>query len=196
MRTAFILTGSPRPNGGTAKMAAIFSEMWKNAAPDNKTVTINAYAAAVRPCIHCGCCRKTPSCVYGDYAEIHNGFRAADVIVVTSPVYGLGFPAPLKAIFDRTQQYFEAKFSRGAARPLFKHKKALLFTASGSGDPKGAAFMKEELTLLCKLLNAELCGTVSVYNTDRAEPDETWLRGEIAAAVATAAEFAGCQTQP
>jgi multimeric flavodoxin WrbA len=183
MRTAFVMTGSPRPNGWTAKMAAIFSEMWKNAAPGNEMIGINAYAAAVRPCVHCGGCRKTPSCVYDDYGAIHAGFQKADVFVVASPVYGLGFPAPLKAIFDRTQQYFEAKFARGAALPLFKHKKALLLTASGSADPKSAAFMKEELALLCKLLNAELCGVVSVCNTDRVEPDNAYLRGEIAAAV-------------
>jgi multimeric flavodoxin WrbA len=165
-------------------MAGIFAEKWKNAAPGNETATINAYHAAVRPCIHCGGCQEAPSCVFDDYAAIDNGFKTADVLVVASPVYGLGFPAPLKAVFDRTQQYFEAKFSRGIAQPIAKYKKGLLLTASGGGDPKNASFMEEELRLVFKIVNAELCGVVSVLHTDRAEPDYGRLADEIAEIIA------------
>jgi multimeric flavodoxin WrbA len=165
-------------------MAEIFAERWKNAAPGNGTVTVNAYRAAVRPCIHCGGCQKAASCVFDDYAAIDSAFRTADVLAVASPVYGLGFPAPLKAVFDRTQQYFEAKFSRGVTQPIAKHKKALLLTASGSGDPKSALYMEEELRLVLKIVNAELCGVVSVFNTDRAEPDYGRLADEIGEIIA------------
>jgi multimeric flavodoxin WrbA len=191
MKTAFILTGSPRKGGVSAKMAGIFAEKWENAAPGNGTIAINAYRAAVKPCVHCGGCQKASACVFDDYAAIDSAFKAADVLAVASPVYGLGFPAPLKAVFDRTQQYFESKFSRGIAQPVAKHKKALLFTASGSGDPKGASFMEEELRLVCKILNAELCGVISVLNTDRAEPDYGQLAGEIAKIIACKLEIAG-----
>jgi multimeric flavodoxin WrbA len=184
MKSAFVLTGSPR-EGVTAKMAAIFVEKWKGAGAGNEAGIVNAYRAAVRPCVHCGGCRKAPGCVFDDYAAIDAGFRTADVLVVASPVYGLGFPAPLKAIFDRTQQYFEAKFVRGIVPPISKHKKALLFTASGSGDPRGVSFMKEELLLMCKILNAELCGVVSVSDTDRVEPNYERLSREIAEIVET-----------
>jgi multimeric flavodoxin WrbA len=166
-------------------MAAIFVEKWKSAGAGNGAAVVSAYRAAVRPCVHCGGCRKAPGCVFDDYAAIDAGFRTADVLVVASPVYGLGFPAPLKAIFDRTQQYFEAKFVRGIVPPISKHKKALLFTASGSGDPRGVSFMKEELLLACKILNAELCGVVSVSDTDRVEPDYEQLSREIAEIVET-----------
>jgi multimeric flavodoxin WrbA len=184
MQTAFILTGSPRKTGVTAKMAAIFAEKWQNTAPGNEAIFVNAYRAAVKPCIHCGGCRKSLSCVYDDYATIDTGFKTADVLVIASPVYGLGFPAPLKAIFDRTQQYFEAKHSH-CIIPIPKYKKALLLTASGSTDPRGVSFMKEELALMFRLLNAGLCGVVSAFNTDRAEPDYKRLADEIAEIIAT-----------
>jgi multimeric flavodoxin WrbA len=183
MQTAFILTGSPRKTGVTAKMAAIFAEKWQNTAPGNETVFVNAYRAAVKPCVHCGGCRKSLACVYDDYTAIDSGFKTADVLVIASPVYGLGFPAPLKAIFDRTQQYFEAKFSHGIV-PIPKNKKALLLTASGSADPRGVSFMKEELALMFRLLNAGLCGVVSVSSTDRADPDYERIAGDIADIIA------------
>jgi multimeric flavodoxin WrbA len=179
MKTAFILTGSPRKGGVSTKMAGIFAEKWKNAAQGNETATINAYRAAVRPCIHCGGCQKAASCVFDDYAAIDSAFKTVDVLVVASPVYGLGFPAPLKAVFDRTQQYFEAKFSRGVTQPIAKYKKGLLLTASGGGDPRSASFMEEELRLVFKIVNAELCGVVSVLNTDRADPDYGRFASEI-----------------
>jgi multimeric flavodoxin WrbA len=183
MQTAFVLTGSPRKTGITAKMAAIFAEKWQNAALGNEATFVNAYRAAIKPCIHCGGCQKSLRCVYDDYTVIDTGFKTADVLVIASPIYGLGFPAPLKAIFDRTQQYFEAKFSHGIV-PIPKYKKALLLTASGSADPRGVSFMKEELALLFRLLNAGLCGVVSATNTDRAEPDYARLSDEIAEIIA------------
>jgi multimeric flavodoxin WrbA len=179
MQNAFVLTGSPRKDGVTARMAALFAEKWKNAVPGNETVFVNAYQTAVKPCIHCGGCRKSPSCVYDDYTAFDTGFKTADVLVVAAPVYGLGFPAPLKAVLDRTQQYFEAKFSRGINPPLAKHKKALLLAATGSPDTRGVSFIKEELALVCKLINADLCGVVFVSNTDRAIPDYVRIAGEI-----------------
>jgi NAD(P)H-dependent FMN reductase len=191
MKTAFILTGSPRKGGISAKMAEIFAEKWENAAPGNGTAVINAYRAAVRPCVHCGGCQKAPSCVFDDYAAIDSAFKTADVLVVASPVYGLGFPAPLKAVFDRTQQYFEAKFARGVALPIAKYKKGLLLTASGGDNPKSASFMEEELRLVFKIVNAELCGVVSVLNTDRAEPDYGRLACEIAEIIAHKLGIAG-----
>lgn len=49
-----------------------------------------------------------------------------DVVVVATPVYGLSFPAPLKAVFDRTQQYYEAYVSRHIKHPFEKPKKAFI----------------------------------------------------------------------
>ncbi|MDR1096447.1 MAG: hypothetical protein LBL31_08840, partial [Spirochaetaceae bacterium] len=55
---------------------------------------------------------------------------------------------------------------------------------SGSDNPKAASFMEEELRLVLKIVNAELCGVVSVLNTDRAAPGYERLAGEIAEIIA------------
>jgi hypothetical protein len=44
--------------------------------------------------------------------------------------------------------------------------------------------MEEELRLVLKIVNAELCGVVSVLNTDRAAPGYERLAGEIAEIIA------------
>lgn len=36
----------------------------------------------------------------------------ADAVIVATPVYNLSFPAPMKALFDRFQRYYEAHFRR------------------------------------------------------------------------------------
>ena len=60
-----------------------------------------------------------------------------DIVVVATPVYGLSFPAPLKAVFDRTQQYYEAYISRHIKHPFEKPKKGILLSVYGSNDKRG-----------------------------------------------------------
>ena len=51
----------------------------------------------------------------------------ADAVIVATPVYNLSFPAPMKALFDRFQRYYEAHFRRKIAQPITKHKKSITF---------------------------------------------------------------------
>ncbi len=65
-------------------------------------------------------------CSIPDYQLFDTLYRNADVVVVATPVYGLSFPAFLKAVFDRTQQYYEAYVSRHIKYPL-KSRKRLFY---------------------------------------------------------------------
>jgi multimeric flavodoxin WrbA len=179
-KKAFVLMGSPRHDGVTSKLLQCFIEQWTThiAGPDSITV-INAYKAAIKPCIHCGYCKHTQGCVYDDFKVIDSALREADLLVVASPVYGLGFPSPLKAIFDRTQQYFEAKVSLGIKKPIQKHKCGLLLTTFGSPDPQGVEIMKKQLGLVCLLVNASLKHTIMAPHTDRIPINLATIQEEI-----------------
>lgn len=167
-KKALVLMGSPRHNGVTSKLVQCFKEQWKLHIAGNNTVTVlEAYKAAIKPCIHCGYCKHTQGCVYDDFQVIDTALREADFLVVASPVYGLGFPAPLKAIFDRTQQYFEAKFSLGIKKPIKKHKYALFLTAFGSNDPKSVEMLQKQLGFVFLLVNASLAHTIVAPHTDK-----------------------------
>jgi multimeric flavodoxin WrbA len=175
---ALVLTGSPRPNGATAALVDCFVAQWHaQMKPEDPVQIISAYETALKPCIHCGHCKHTQGCVYDDFIPLDRAFQGADLLVVASPVFCLGFPAPLKAIFDRTQQYYEAKFSLGIPKPVGRPKYALFLAAFGSPDSRGAAMMEEQLRQVFHLFNARLEHTIMARNTDKLPLDRSGLEG-------------------
>ena len=107
------------------------------------------------------------SCVNSDFDQIDHLLRTCDYLVVASPVYNLSFPAPLKAIFDRTQRYFSARFVRGERPPIAKHKKAAMLLTCGADSRDGADIIRKQLKMIFTVLNTELAGEVLWKNTDR-----------------------------
>ncbi|MDR2633792.1 MAG: NAD(P)H-dependent oxidoreductase [Treponema sp.] len=175
-RKALVLTGSPRARGATASLVDGFVAQWHvQMKPEAPVQIIHAYEAALKPCIHCGYCKHTQGCTYDDFLPLDRAFQEADLLVVASPVFCLGFPAPLKAVFDRTQQYYEAKFSLGIQKPVRKPKYALFLVAFGSPDSRGVAMMEEQLRQVFHLLNARLEHTIMARNTDRMPLDRAGL---------------------
>jgi multimeric flavodoxin WrbA len=169
-------------------MLEYFFSCWGETTGNAKNVKENAlvfdaYKENIKPCIHCGHCKTAQGCVYGDFAAVERGLREADILVVASPVYVLGFPAPLKAVFDRTQQYFEAKFSAGVETPVKKRKAALFLASFGSTDGSGVQMMESQLRVAFKLMNAELVQTVTSPNTDSAAFDSGAVKRNIEDAV-------------
>ncbi|MHB9292220.1 hypothetical protein Holit_01315 [Hollandina sp. SP2] len=175
-KNALVLTGSPRPHGATATLVDCFVAQWHvQMKPEDPVQIISAYETALKPCIHCGYCKHTQGCTYDDFIPLDRAFQDADLLVVASPVFCLGFPAPLKAIFDRTQQYYEAKFSLGIQKPVGRPKYALFLAAFGSPDSRGAAIMEEQLRLVFHLFNARLEHTIMARNTDKLPLDRRGL---------------------
>ena len=181
---ALLLTGSPRRNGITAQMVRSFSALWLQPAAGRSVTEIHAYDAGIQPCIHSGHCKTTPACIYDDFGQIDAALRRSSLLVIASPVYGLSFPAPLKAIFDRLQRYFEEKFTLGNPAPIPRHKPAIFLAACGSNDSRGFARMTEQLDLSLRLMNATLVHSVTVANTDTMRPSVDYLQKEVAAAIA------------
>ncbi|MHC6204002.1 flavodoxin family protein [Breznakiellaceae bacterium SP9] len=182
MKELLLISGSPRKNGVTARLSKILLEEAGRLCNDIRVSTLDAYALALAPCTHCGYCKTTPACVNPDWLPVHAALQRSDLLVIASPVYVLGFPAPLKALFDRSQQYFEAKFVLHRAS-FIPPKKALLVSAHGSTDNRGVLFMEEQLKLVFKVFNAELCATVAAHNTDSGQVDYPALRSAIKAAL-------------
>jgi len=74
--------------------------------PDMVVELIRAYSANVDPCIACeGCNEDQVGCVVqGDgWNRIENLLRSADILLLSTPVYFMGLPAPVKAMVDRLQ---------------------------------------------------------------------------------------------
>lgn len=128
---------------------------------------ISAFESNIVPCIDCGSCRQHDGCAFDDFDNFDRLYRKADIIVVATPIYNLSFPAPLKGIFDRTQQYFNARFFRGIKPPISKPKKAAMLLTCGADSDDGAVIIKRQLEMMFSVMNTSLVAYALWKDTDR-----------------------------
>jgi multimeric flavodoxin WrbA len=124
-----VLFGSPRLNGTTSKLL----DAYVNAIPAEHRSNVKvfcAYKLNVGPCTGCKGCRESGRCVLkDDMTEIYSSIEKADVLIIATPVYNLSFPAPLKAVIDRLQPYWEKLNSKGYVQT--KNKKGVALISLG-----------------------------------------------------------------
>ncbi len=96
-----LVNGSPHPRGCTwTALNEVARQLEKNGV---ETTLLQVGSKAVRGCIACGKCRETGYCVFRD-DPVNEGIdllRAADGLIVGSPVYYAGPNATLCAFLDR-----------------------------------------------------------------------------------------------
>jgi multimeric flavodoxin WrbA len=158
-----VFFGSPHRDGFTAKLLREFLEPFGTSA---EIRLIDSYAERIAPCTDCGFCNRTEGCSDGDFDEIDEQIRRADFIVVATPVYILSFPAPLKAVFDRMQRYFSARFSIGVNPPIAKRKTAILLATCGSRSAEGAKIISRQLRMVFSVMNTALKHEIVWTGTD------------------------------
>lgn len=181
------LYASPHEQGHTRALLDSFLEPFLSC-EDWEVNILDVYALQARPCTDCGYCRKTEGCVYRDLDGFDSLLRQSDILAVASPVYNYSYPAPMKAVLDRTQRYFSARFSLGLRPPVEKHRQAALLLTMGSGEPEGLDFPRFQLERAFTVMNTTLRGTVCRQNTDRGDGTG---EAEGAAARALALEIMG-----
>ena len=158
-----ILYGSPRKNGVTARLVEAFC----SALPDSADVRLfSAYEQLVAPCRSCGVCSEKWDCPYEDMDVLLGALLECDLLVIASPVYYLTFPAPLKAIVDRTQRCYSAH-RQGRSPFAAKQRQAVVLLAAGAPSESGEV-IRQQLRWVLPSLNAELRGMMVCANTDSA----------------------------
>ena len=124
-----ILNGSPRPNGNTKALITSFTKGAEDAG--NEVVYFDLQKMNIHGCL--GCCRggKDPAspCVQKDDMEkIYPAYRAADVVVLASPMYYWGISGQLKCAFDRL-------FAVAESNPNYENpKKDCILLMAAEGD--------------------------------------------------------------
>lgn len=93
-------------------------------------------------------------------------FEDADYIAFFTPVYNNFFPAPIKAILDRFQRYYNARYKRGSNPPIKKPKRVGVVIASGSNARQSADYMYNSLKQSFAPLGSEVCSRYYIPNTD------------------------------
>lgn len=140
-----MLYGAPRRDGATGRLLALLCE-----AVEDDVAVVDAFERHVRPCDDCRGCHKVTHCVKHDMDDVYEAIEQADRLVLVTPVYNRSFPAPLKAMIDRLQCYWAARFIHGIKRQTAKPETALLLTVCGSDRDDGACLeyqLSPQLTL-------------------------------------------------
>lgn len=119
-----IIVGSPRSNGRSAHLAEMLFEACIDECPDDEVSLAPVSELAISACVGCDGCKNSEGhvCVFeDDMDEIREILDESDELIVVSPVYFSGAPAPMKALLDRLQPYFWTWEAGGNRRPMALH---------------------------------------------------------------------------
>ncbi len=162
-RRALLIFGSPHAQGPTARLlAALEAELPPGAAAER----FDCFAQPILPCNDCRACQQADGCVLPDLKAFYAALEQADFLVFATPVYNLSFPAPLKAVIDRTQRYWSARFVRGVRPPIPRKKQVVLLTAAGADGSEGGELLERQLLPVLTILNGKLRAAVHYAGAD------------------------------
>ena len=119
-----IIVGSPRSNGRSAHLAEMLFEACIDECPDDEVSLAPVSELAISACVGCDGCKNSEGhvCVFeDDMDEIREILDESDELIVVSPVYFSGAPAPMKALLDGLQPYFWTWEAGGNRRPMTLH---------------------------------------------------------------------------
>lgn len=126
------ISGSPRKGGNTNHLLKLFMDQM--AANRYQTQTLDAVNLKMNACIGCGHCETKGTCIFKD--EFTTVFlpaiNAADIIVISSPVYFYGFPAQLKILIDRIQVMWSRKYRLKTDEFKGHHRKGILLAVGAT----------------------------------------------------------------
>ena len=161
---------------GSARQGSYTNAIADRALASQEEIAVTAfspYEVAFAPCDGCNFCEEAGRCRHGDLTDLARAFATCDVILIAAPVYNGGFPAPVKALLDRTQVYYTGFYANGKHPLIKKHRRVVLLAASGCDGSRALGVMADQLHAICSVTNAELTGTALCPHTDGAPDPET-----------------------
>lgn len=133
----FALYCSPRLGGNSDTLLDEALKALREAEPDIRLTAYNIYEKRIGPCNACEDCFNTGVCtIKDDFPRMYKSMMAADIVLIASPIYFMGPPAPLKAFIDRCLCGYSKKMS-SKKRPKKKKYGGLILTA---GSPERKMF--------------------------------------------------------
>ncbi len=162
-----VINASPRRHGVTSTLLA---ELEKRIGKTHEVQVVRVYDLIMRPCQGCLKCRPDKPCVMprDDATILAEKVKAADLLVLGSPVYWGNMPGPLKIFFDRNVPLFEYCEVKPWFRPKprLKGKKAILVISGAAPFPYNLLRSQSRGTIrsLKTILKAGGIKIVSVLN--------------------------------
>lgn len=123
-----VVFSSPHAHGNTRMLLDAFLQQERI----TDFVLFDCYKRQPKPCMDCGCCAAEFRCIFDDLDDFYRALNGCTRIIIAAPVYNNGFSAPMKALLDRMQIYFNARFKRNVRPPIKVAKQADILLTSGS----------------------------------------------------------------
>ncbi len=102
--------GSPRRHGNSETLLDWVLESMI-ADPEVVVEKVPLDEANINPCKGCNACEKLNKCVQRDGMDIyHDKIIAADIVLLSSPIYCMGIASQAKALIDRAQVFRSRKY--------------------------------------------------------------------------------------
>jgi multimeric flavodoxin WrbA len=132
--------GSPRKDGNTELLLKEAVRAIEEAGLNVHVFNLNLMN--ISPCQNCGGCDDTGICIIeDDMSQIYDAIRAADRIILASPIFFFGVSAQAKVMIDRCQCFWCEKYLLKKPIPEGEHgRKGLLLLVGG---------MKKEIGIQC-----------------------------------------------
>lgn len=156
-----VVSGIPSGSVYTQKLLATVTDALTEA-----PLLYDAFSALPIPCDGCGYCKAHPACKHRDLDRFFEAFSAADHIIFAFPVYNNSVPAPLKALLDRFQQFYYARFVRGERPPMPGRRTVTLVMTMGA-DHDVTPLILEQLRPIFTICGCRLRKSIVQVGTDR-----------------------------
>jgi len=106
--TVLAISSSCRLNGNSETLLRESVRVLRNKA---KVIFLRISTLDIQGCLSCGYCSRFPGrCkISDDFQKISELIDAADILILSSPIYFYGLPSQLKALIDRSQSRWELK---------------------------------------------------------------------------------------
>lgn len=169
LMNVLLINGSPHPKGCTfTALSTVAAQLEQNGIESR---IIQTGSKAIRGCIACGKCKETGYCVFKDdpVNETIDLLRAADGVVVGSPVYYAGPNATLCALLDRV-------FYMKSAPYAFKPAAAVVSCRRGGASASFDRLNKYFTIARMPLVSSQYWNSVHGNNAEEVVQDKEGLQ--------------------
>lgn len=158
-----VLFGSPKKNGNTARATGALMKGFRKT---DTVEIVHLYDLMPVPCNACGYCKASDGCSKKDLEVFWQKYENADAVVIATPIYNLSYPAPMKALFDRSQRFYEAHFKRDVSESFVKPKKAVILVTAGDDSYDGFEIIRKQTERSFSIMNTKVTGSLLIKDTD------------------------------
>ncbi len=126
------LQGSPRRSGNTAHLLSIFLDEARRYGAQTHTLEVDR--KNILPCKEYIVCEKKGYCPIKDdmQTEVYALLRAADAIIMASPIFFYNVTAQLKALIDRSQTLWARKYRFKLKDPRSKTRQGFVLSVAAT----------------------------------------------------------------